>query len=121
MLGAPEALHSGVTTVLDWNHAARTREHALAGVRALRDSGARAVFAYGNLAALSDPSAPPSGDDVDAVRAVIEREDLLSLAIATWAPRTDSPPAFVERVEADVELPVRSVPWQRCTSASIPA
>ncbi|GIF67437.1 TRZ/ATZ family hydrolase [Asanoa ishikariensis] len=45
--GALKALHSGVTTVADWSHIVTTPEHADENVRALRDSGIRAVFLYG--------------------------------------------------------------------------
>jgi len=46
--GAADALDRGVTTVLDWCHIVNTPAHAEANVRALRDSGIRAVFAYGS-------------------------------------------------------------------------
>ena len=42
------ALDSGVTCVLDWSHIHNTPEHTDAAVKALKDSGVRAVFAYGN-------------------------------------------------------------------------
>ncbi|MCP3804927.1 amidohydrolase family protein [Allokutzneria sp. A3M-2-11 16] len=47
LAGAIEALASGVTTVQDYAHIAYTKAHADASVRALRESGVRAVFAYG--------------------------------------------------------------------------
>jgi 5-methylthioadenosine/S-adenosylhomocysteine deaminase len=46
-LGIAEALHSGVTTVHDWNHNILSPAHADAGVQAIVDSGVRARFAYG--------------------------------------------------------------------------
>ncbi|CAK7280160.1 amidohydrolase family protein [Streptomyces sp. RM1] len=45
--GALQALHSGVTTIADWAHNVRSPEHTDANVRALRDSGVRAVFLHG--------------------------------------------------------------------------
>lgn len=42
------AIDAGITTVLDWSHIQATPEHADAGIRALQESGIRAVFAYGN-------------------------------------------------------------------------
>jgi cytosine/adenosine deaminase-related metal-dependent hydrolase len=45
MLGAIDA---GVTTVLDWSHIQNSPEHTDAAIQALRDSGGRAVFAYGS-------------------------------------------------------------------------
>jgi cytosine/adenosine deaminase-related metal-dependent hydrolase len=47
-LSALGALDSGVTCILDWSHIHNTPEHSDAAVKALRDSGVRAVFAYGN-------------------------------------------------------------------------
>ncbi|NMP21713.1 amidohydrolase family protein [Sulfobacillus harzensis] len=46
LLGALEALNAGVTTVLDWSMV-NSPEHADALIRALDESGIRAVFAYG--------------------------------------------------------------------------
>ena len=42
------AIDSGVTCILDWSHIHNTHEHTDAAVKALADSGVRAVFAYGN-------------------------------------------------------------------------
>jgi 5-methylthioadenosine/S-adenosylhomocysteine deaminase len=42
------ALDAGITTVLDWSHIQATPDHTEEGIRALKDSGIRAVFAYGN-------------------------------------------------------------------------
>jgi 5-methylthioadenosine/S-adenosylhomocysteine deaminase len=48
LLGALEALDSGITTLLDWSHDMNTPEHADAAVEALLASGQRAVLAHGN-------------------------------------------------------------------------
>src|SRR3989442_3866250 len=42
------AIDVGVTTVLDWSHIQNSPEHSDAAIQALRDSGVRAVFAYGS-------------------------------------------------------------------------
>jgi cytosine/adenosine deaminase-related metal-dependent hydrolase len=42
------AIDAGITTLLDWSHIQATREHADEGIRALQESGIRAVYAYGN-------------------------------------------------------------------------
>jgi 5-methylthioadenosine/S-adenosylhomocysteine deaminase len=47
-LSAIGALDAGVTTILNWSHIQNTPEHSDACVKALQDSGMRAVFAYGN-------------------------------------------------------------------------
>jgi 5-methylthioadenosine/S-adenosylhomocysteine deaminase len=46
-VGALEALDAGVTTVLDFSHCTNTPAHADEAVRGLRESGIRAIFAYG--------------------------------------------------------------------------
>ncbi|MFL5064464.1 MAG: amidohydrolase family protein [Xanthobacteraceae bacterium] len=48
LFSALGAIDSGVTCVLDWSHIHNTPEHTDAAVKALTESGVRAVFAYGN-------------------------------------------------------------------------
>jgi 5-methylthioadenosine/S-adenosylhomocysteine deaminase len=48
LVGLLGAIDAGITTILDWSHIQATREHADAVIRALQESGIRAVFAYGN-------------------------------------------------------------------------
>jgi cytosine/adenosine deaminase-related metal-dependent hydrolase len=48
LLSALGAIDGGVTTVLDWSHIHNTPEHSDAVIKALAESGVRAVFAYGN-------------------------------------------------------------------------
>ena len=47
LLGRLEALHSGVTTMLDWFHCGRTPEHVDAAVHGLRDAPGRSILCYG--------------------------------------------------------------------------
>ena len=47
LVGLLGAIDAGITTILDWSHIQATREHADAVIRALQESGLRAVFAYG--------------------------------------------------------------------------
>jgi cytosine/adenosine deaminase-related metal-dependent hydrolase len=47
LLGRLEALHSGVTTMLDWYHVAQSHEHEDAAVAALRDAPGRSIFCLG--------------------------------------------------------------------------
>ena len=56
LLGAVDALESGVTTILDFSHCNNTPDHADAAVTGLRDAGVRAVFGYGFFE--SSPMAP---------------------------------------------------------------
>lgn len=46
-LGAAEALHSGITTIHDFCHNVRSREHAEADIRAVKEAGLRARWSYG--------------------------------------------------------------------------
>ncbi|HWD03439.1 MAG TPA: amidohydrolase family protein [Amycolatopsis sp.] len=99
LLGAIEALDSGITTIMDWSHIIRTPEHADEAVRGLADSGIRAVFGYGN------PWSPqPDWYRADIVR-VAERyfsakDSLLSFAVASLGPEFGP----VEEALVDIEL-----------------
>ncbi len=46
-LAAAEALHSGITTAHDYCHNLRSREHAEADIRAVKEAGLRARWSYG--------------------------------------------------------------------------
>jgi 5-methylthioadenosine/S-adenosylhomocysteine deaminase len=46
-LGAVEALYAGITTVHDYCHNVRSRNHAEADIRALQETGLRARWSYG--------------------------------------------------------------------------
>jgi 5-methylthioadenosine/S-adenosylhomocysteine deaminase len=100
LLGAYEALDSGITTVLDWSHGTNTPEHALAAVEGLQRSGARAVFAYGAPASNTAPDAPPDPDHVRAVHAQLADDPLVDLAVAAASPEF----AAFGRVAADIAL-----------------
>ncbi|MFC7278838.1 amidohydrolase family protein [Paractinoplanes rhizophilus] len=49
LLGALEAIDSGVTTTVDWSHGLQTADHADAAVDALEAVPGRFVLAYGNI------------------------------------------------------------------------
>jgi cytosine/adenosine deaminase-related metal-dependent hydrolase len=49
LLGAIEALDSGVTTTVDWSHGLQTTDHAEAAADALQAVPGRFVLAYGNI------------------------------------------------------------------------
>ncbi|MEV0598686.1 amidohydrolase family protein [Streptomyces sp. NPDC050315] len=57
LVGALEALDSGVTTVFDCCDCVNSREHARAGVESLRAAGIRSVYAYGMQAYDVQPTA----------------------------------------------------------------
>jgi cytosine/adenosine deaminase-related metal-dependent hydrolase len=95
LLGALEALNAGITTLLDWSHANNTPEHADAGVHALRESGIRAVYAYGPPAAGDYWGVSPHPHPRDACR-VREQyfatdDQLLTFALALRGPGMCTP------------------------------
>src|SRR5688572_1532582 len=47
MVSALGAINAGVTTVLDWSHIGNSPAHTDAAIQGLRDSGIRAVYAFG--------------------------------------------------------------------------
>jgi len=47
LLGAIEAINSGITTVFDWSHIMNTPAHTEAAIKGLKDSGIRGKFGYG--------------------------------------------------------------------------
>src|SRR5215813_10142218 len=47
LVGLYGAIDAGITTIMDWSHIQATREHGDAVIKALQESGLRAVFAYG--------------------------------------------------------------------------
>lgn len=47
LVSALGAIDAGITTILDWSHIQATPEHTDGAIRALQESGMRAVFAYG--------------------------------------------------------------------------
>lgn len=101
LLSAYEALNAGVTTLLDWDNAAKTRQHALAGVDALRDAKIRGIYGYGPPSSNTTGPHPVSQEDIDTVAAYIERWPLLSMAIGTNSPELR--PGTEDRFRTDIE------------------
>ncbi|MEA2383825.1 MAG: 5-methylthioadenosine/S-adenosylhomocysteine deaminase [Solirubrobacteraceae bacterium] len=98
LLGALEALDSGITTILDWSHALNTPDHADAALDALEESASRAVLAHGN--ANSIWLGPTSADWSDVARLRAGRcasdSGLVTLAMALRGPDFGSFEASVE-------------------------
>ncbi len=92
LIGALGAIDAGVTTLLDWSHIQNTPEHADAVIKALQESGIRAVFAYGNPnTSLADwwfNSSLEHPEDIRRLRTQYFSSDdqLLTLALAPRGP-----------------------------------
>ena len=86
LLGAAEALESGITTLLDWSHNVETPEHADAAVAALFEVGGRAVFAHSGGASMwQAPSTVEHDRDILRIRDqyFASTDQLVTLAFAT--------------------------------------
>jgi cytosine/adenosine deaminase-related metal-dependent hydrolase len=97
LLGILEALDNGITTTLDWSHCAvMTPEHTDAAVAGLRESGARAVFAYGNASPIwFDGKMTADWSELERLQGQ-HLGDLLSLAMAARGPDFGSIDVAVE-------------------------
>ena len=88
LLSALGAIDTGVTTILDWSHIQNTPEHTDACVKALAESGVRAVFGYGNAQNASgrfwEVTESKYPDDIGRLRKQYFSSDdqLLTLALA---------------------------------------
>ncbi|WP_273889156.1 amidohydrolase family protein [Rubrobacter naiadicus] len=106
LLGALEAVDSGITTLLDWSHINNTPDHADEAIRALSEVGIRAVYCYGNPnTSLADwwfESTLKAPEDIRRVRDRYFSSDkgLMTLAMGTRGPGFCTP----EVVRHDWEL-----------------
>jgi len=83
LLSAQAALGAGITTVQDISNIQQTPEHADAAVQALRESGLRAVFAYGIAFGQIKAEGSKLPDDVRRVRSQLLADDdaLVTMAL----------------------------------------
>ncbi|MFJ9626812.1 amidohydrolase family protein [Streptomyces sp. NPDC101175] len=103
LLGRLEALHSGVTTMLDWYHVAQTPEHEDAAVAALRDAPGRSIFCLGAGWGTADP--------VDtAVRRVRSRLDggAVTMALGLRGPEATGMDTVAHELKLAAELGLRT-------------
>lgn len=104
LLGAVEALDTGITTMLDWCHNVNGAEAADGAVRGLMDSGQRTVFAHGggNDVWAPLPNDTPLPDDLRRVRAEHFSSDdqLTTMAVCLRGPQFSS----VDATRADFAL-----------------
>jgi cytosine/adenosine deaminase-related metal-dependent hydrolase len=111
LLGAIEALDSGITTLLDWSHNLNTPEHADAAIQALRETNMRAIFAHGGGAAeWTVPSAVPHTEDARRVRSEYfsSNSGMVTMAMALRGPQFTTPEASEHDFELarELDLPV---------------
>jgi 5-methylthioadenosine/S-adenosylhomocysteine deaminase len=81
LVSALGAIDAGVTTVLDWSHIGNSPEHSDAAIDGLRESGIRAVYAFGGGASGASNRFP---DDIHRLRRehFASDDQLLTLAMA---------------------------------------
>ena len=115
------AINAGVTTVLDWSHVGNTPEHTDAAIAGLRESGVRAVYAYGSGTPGPRNRFP---DDIRRLRRQYfsSNDQLLTLAMATtphlsdWAVARDVGAPITMHVNGTGSLlPVASSMKSDCT------
>jgi cytosine/adenosine deaminase-related metal-dependent hydrolase len=99
LVSALGAINAGVTTVLDWSHIGNSPEHTDAAIDGLRESGLRAVYAYGGGTAGPRNQFP---QDIRRLRSqhFSSSDQLLTLAMAT------GPDASSWAVARDVGAPI---------------
>ena len=90
LVGLYSAIDAGITSILDWSHIQTTREHTDAVVKALHESGLRAVFAYG-----TPWWKEPDPQQKDWIRTIAKdcfssKDQLLTLALAAQGPEMTS-------------------------------
>ncbi|MCZ0991527.1 amidohydrolase family protein [Streptomyces diastatochromogenes] len=104
LLGRLEALHSGVTTMLDWYHVAQSPEHEDAAVAALRDAPGRSIFCLGAGWGTLDP--------VDAavrrVRADLAGDGPVTMALGLRGPEDTSMDTVARELKLAAELGLRT-------------
>ncbi|QKZ24342.1 amidohydrolase family protein [Streptomyces chartreusis] len=104
LLGRLEALHSGVTTMLDWYHVAQTPQHEDAAVAALRDAPGRSIYCLGAGWGTPDP--------VDAavrrVHADLAGEGLVTMAFGLRGPEATSMDTVARELKLAAELELRT-------------
>ncbi|MFE4961553.1 amidohydrolase family protein [Streptomyces sp. NPDC056660] len=104
LLGRLEALHSGVTTMLDWYHVAQTHAHEDAAVAALRDAPGRSVFCLG--AGWGTPD--PVDADIRRVRSGLAGEGLVTMALGLRGPEDTSMDTVARELKLAAELGLRT-------------
>lgn len=82
LLGRLEALHSGVTTMLDWFHCGRTPDHVDAAAQGLRDAPGRSILCYG----AGWGTTAPVDDEIRRVRSELTGHRPVTMALGLRGP-----------------------------------
>jgi 5-methylthioadenosine/S-adenosylhomocysteine deaminase len=82
LFGRLEALHSGVTTMLDWFHCGRAPEHVDAAVQGLRDAPGRSILCY----RAGWGTTAPVDDEVRRVRSELTGNGPVTMALGLRGP-----------------------------------
>jgi cytosine/adenosine deaminase-related metal-dependent hydrolase len=107
LVGLYGAIDAGITTILDWSHIQSRREHADAVIKALHESGMRAVFAYG-YPWWKNPDEHQEDWIRDIARQCFSSKDqLLTLALAAQGPEFTSFEASAAQWQLARELDAR--------------
>jgi 5-methylthioadenosine/S-adenosylhomocysteine deaminase len=93
-------IDAGITTILDWSHIQAGPEHTDAAVRALQESGLRAVFAYGPVWYETPNPEHPNWFKRAARQYFSSKDQLLTLGYAAFGPEFNT----VEGNQADWKL-----------------
>jgi 5-methylthioadenosine/S-adenosylhomocysteine deaminase len=104
LLGRLEALHSGVTTMLDWYHVAQGPEHEDAAVAALRDAPGRSIFCLG--AGWGTPD--PVDADIRRVRSTLAGDGLVTMALGLRGAEDTSMDTVARELKLAAELDLRT-------------
>ncbi|MGW1271562.1 amidohydrolase family protein [Streptomyces sp. NPDC002491] len=104
LLGRLEALHCGVTTMLDWYHVAQTPEHEDAAVAALRDAPGRSIFCLGAGWGASDPV----DADIRRVRSVLPGDGPVTMAFGLRGPEATGMETVARELQLAAELGLRT-------------
>ncbi|MFI9382015.1 amidohydrolase family protein [Kutzneria sp. NPDC052558] len=104
LFGRLEALHSGVTTMLDWFHAARSPEHADAALDGLRSVPGRSIFCYGAGYRTTEVIEA----EVRRVRAGVAEDGLVTMALGLRGPGESTMDVVAGDMKLAAELGLRT-------------
>ena len=105
LLGRLEALNSGITTMLDWFHAAQSPAHTDAAIDGLHDAPGRSIFCYGGGFGRPDPI----DAELRRVReAIPDGNGLLTMALGLRGPQLTTMDVTAADLKTANELGLRS-------------